>query len=130
MPTINGAFLFMKTPGVLILYGSVLFTEAISHLLKAEGIKVVAEVATLEAAQRVIDTHQVQAVIVDNDAHLQRAEVLFQLGGNKEDYLIIFLTMVSNRMTVHSCRQIDNITTTDLIEALNPVLATLKRDEL
>lgn len=120
----------MKTPGVLILYGSVLFTEAISHLLKAEGIKVVAEVATLEAAQRVIDTHQVQAVIVDNDAHLQRAEVLFQLGGNKEDYLIIFLTMVSNRMTVHSCRQIDNITTTDLIEALNPVLATLKRDEL
>lgn len=130
MPTINGAFLFMKTPGVLILYGSVLFTEAISHLLKAEGIKVVAEVATLEAAQRVIDTHQVQAVIVDNDAHLQRAEVLFQLGGNKEDYLIIFLTMVSNRMTVHSCRQIDNITTTDLIEALNPVLANLKRDEL
>ena len=116
----------MKTSGVLILYGSVLFAEAVRHLLRAEGINVVAEVATLADAQGVIGSHQVQAVIVDHDAHLQEAEVLAKLAGNKEYYLIIFLTMVSNRMTIHSYRQIENITPTDLIEALRPALKELR----
>lgn len=118
----------MKTSGVLILYGTVLFAEAIRHLLKAEGVDIVAEVATLAEAQGVIASHQVRAVIVDNDAHLQQAEVLSKLAGTTEDYLIIFLTRVGNRMTVHSYRQIENIATNDLIEALRSALKELNHN--
>jgi hypothetical protein len=57
--------------------------------------------------------------VVDNDDdQLLPGQILSLVHHSQRNYPIIFLTMVRNQMTIHRCQQKDNVTPTDLIEAI------------
>ena len=109
----------MKNCHAFIISASPLFVDAIIHLLEAEGVEVVAQAKNLSEALPLLNSHQVDAVIVDrNDLQLRDAEVASQLMDDNQARKVVFLTMAGNEMVVYHSKHIDNVTPKDLVKAL------------
>ena len=109
----------MKSYRVLIVSDAPLFTDAISRLLEADGIQVVAKAESLPEARSILNAQEIDAVVVDyDDTRLKDIEVMPQLVNCQEKCQVIFLTMTNNQMIVHHRERVKNVTPTDLIEAV------------
>ena len=109
----------MKHCRVLIISGHPLFAEAITCVLKEEGIDIVAVVGTLAEAQAILETQPVEAIVVDHDdAQLRDGEVVSHLVGSDEERQVVFLTLSGNQMIVHHRERVENVTPADLVGAI------------
>lgn len=109
----------MKNCRVLLVSDSPLFIEAINRLLAEEDIYVTATASNIEEARLVVDTQEIDAIIVDHhDAHQQDTEIVAHLISHKQECQIIFLTMAGNQMIVHHRERVENVTPADLVGAI------------
>jgi CheY-like chemotaxis protein len=114
---------------VLIIYGSPLFADVISRLLEEDRMVIVAKINNLAEAQTVLAHHQVDVLIIDHDdPQLQEPAVLAQLWGNGIERLAIFLEMTGNQMIVHHQKRIENVTPTDLRQAIRSTFSNRSAD--
>ena len=109
----------MKNWLVLIVSESDLFADAISRLLQAEGMSLAARAYNLAEARSILNAQSIDIVLVDHDeSQLQDAEAISRLIEGDEDYQVIFLTMVGNRMIIHRRERVEDVTPADLIKAI------------
>ncbi len=109
----------MEPCRTLIISGHPLFAEAIAHLLREEGVEVIATAKDLESALPLLRVQPVEAIIVDHDdPQLRDAEVVSQLVGHDDERQVIFLTLSGNRMIVHHRERVEGVTPADLVGAI------------
>lgn len=105
---------------VLIISGHPLFADAITHLLREQGLSGITTVNTLSKAVPLLPQPTLEAIIVDHDdPTLRDAEVVSQLVGSDEARQVIFLTLAGNQMIVHHRERVENVTPLALIQALH-----------
>ncbi len=96
-----------------------LFAEAIMRLLQEENINVVAKANNVREARSILNTQEIEAVVVDyDDPQLRDAEVVSHLVGSDEERQVVFLTLAGNQMIVHHRERVENVTPADLVEAI------------
>ncbi len=109
----------MTSCRVLIISSHPLFAEAITRLLQTEEITVVATANNLEEARSILNTPEVEAIVVDHDdSQLREAELVSQLVNGDEERQVIFLTLTGNQMIVHHREWVKNVTPADLVGAI------------
>lgn len=109
----------MKNWRALIVSASDLFADAISYLLQAEGMSLPVRAHNLAEARSILKAQSIDIVLVDHDeSQLQDAEAISRLIEGDEDYQVIFLTMVGNRMIIHRRERVEDVTPADLIKAI------------
>ncbi len=109
----------MNNRRVLIVSEHPLFAEAIMRLLQEENINVVAKANNVREARSILNTQEIEAVVVDyDDPQLRDAEVVSHLVGSDEERQVVFLTLAGNQMIVHHRERVENVTPADLVEAI------------
>ena len=109
----------MKSWRVLVVSESVLFADALTHLLQEAGIQVVTQVGNCEEAQAILSALNINTVVVDYDERRQDdAEIIIRFTENDRSCHVVLLTMVNNKMIVYRRESVENVTPADLIEAI------------
>lgn len=109
----------MKNWRVLIVSESDLFVDALSRLLQAEGMSVTGQAHDLAEARSLLNLQGIDTVLVDHDeSRLRDAQAISQLVEGDEDYQVIFLSMVGNRMIIHRRERVEDVTPADLVKAI------------
>ena len=115
----NGIGVQMRNYQVLLISERPLFIEAITRVLKAEDISVTAIANNIIDAQLVLTAHAVNVIVIDyDDAHLNDSEIASQLIEDKQACLVIFLKMAGNQMIVYRREQVEDVTSSDLLDAI------------
>ncbi|MBI5030882.1 MAG: response regulator transcription factor [Chloroflexi bacterium] len=110
----------MSDRRVLIISSHPLFAEGIERILQEDGnLVVVARSRELEDALPLMQDHQPDTIIIDNDEPgLQDAEVVNLLVGNQAERQVIFLTLSGSRMIVYHRQRVEDATPEDLLSML------------
>lgn len=109
----------MNNDGVLLISRSPLFTEAIQQLLQAGNIKIAATVHAVEDVWPLLQSHSITKVVAEfDDVGLNEGAIIAQLCRRDRSQRVILLTLNGNSMIVHRREYVDNVTSSDLIMAL------------
>ena len=109
----------MKACRALIVSPSPLFADAISLMLKAEHVIVVAAVSSLDEAKLTLLDQPIDTIIVDHDSsQLQDFDIISHLIHGNRAGRAVFLTMAGNQMIVHHREQVENVTPADFVNAI------------
>ena len=111
----------MSDRRVLIISSHPLFAEGIERILKEDGnLSIVARSHELQAALPLIQEHQPDTIVIDNDEPgLRDAEVVNLLVGNQAERQVIFLTLSGSRMIVYHRQRVEDATPEDLLSILH-----------
>ena len=109
----------MESSRVIIVSDSPLFVDAVSRLLEEQDIHVIAKTSDPEEVRELLDSHQVDAIVVDQDSvPIQRANTMSHIMNYQEERPVIFLTLADNQMIVHHQERVRNVTPADLVGAI------------
>ena len=115
----------MNSHGVLLISRSPLFTEAIKQLLQAANIKIAATVQQIEDAWPFLRSQTIASIVAEcDDASVNEGVIISQLCRWESTQLVIFLTLDGNRMVIHRREYVDDVTSTELILALQDTAVT------
>ncbi len=121
----------MDNHGVLLISRSLLFTEAVKQLLQAENIEVTATVQQIEDAWPLLRSRAMVNIIAElDDSSIDEGMIISQLCRQDNTQLVIFLSLESNRMIVHRRECVDNVTSGELILALQDIPQALMDDAM
>jgi DNA-binding NarL/FixJ family response regulator len=106
----------VKNERVLVISTYPLFIEAITQVLQAEGIEVVATANNLAIGLPLLKKYQLDTIIMACDqVSWQESYLLWLLAGHEKDYQIIFLTLADNHMIIHQWQHVKDATPADLV---------------
>ena len=109
----------MEISRVIIISDSPLFIDAVSRLLEEQDIHVIASTNDPEEARTIIDSDQVNAIVVDQDSTpVQDASAMSHILNYQEERPVIFLMLADNQMIVHHQERVKNVTPADLVGAI------------
>ncbi len=104
---------------VLIVSDQILFADVISKILKTAGIDVTAQTDTVELARKIIAERPIDVVVVDQAVYpLPSFDLMAKFVEENQSLQVISLALTHQRMTVQCQKHFENVSATDVINAV------------